>query len=214
MLVERFTVTSKQCDGIKSQLNKIKRLVSQEGGSPIHPGIVASALENIIEGKFTLYKKENTILKLLSKGESIIIDACDGTETLANAKEVFLFGIDPDFKNWHTNNPDIATEETEVNVHELVKDSTFLQIFGSLELDLYKLCLTQAQIKSFCKKHPQLLRQHGYATIFLFRASDQFFVASVSVIADDMRVGIHRFGDGSWWSAEYSHRVIALKLNS
>jgi hypothetical protein len=157
---------------------------------------------------------EIQILKLLSKGKSIIIDACDGTETLATAQEIFMSGIDSDFKNWGTNKPGIATTETAVEVHEMVKDTTFAQMFGSLGTDLDRLCLTQHQIKTFCKKHPNWLRADGYATFFLFKVDNQFFVAYVRVDSDGLRVNVDRFEDAYVWHAESAPRVVVPQLVS
>lgn len=103
---------------------EIQRQIRLKGGSPIDPELITLALQDIIEGKFNkTSKKENPIFKLLSKGESVIIDACDGTETLANANETFKLGIDNDFKNWGLNKSGVATEETAVAVHEMVQDA-------------------------------------------------------------------------------------------
>jgi len=153
-------------------------------------------------------------LKLLSGAETLMLDALDGKETLATAKEVFPSGIDGDFKNWGTNKAGIATKEQAVDVHELVKDSTFAQMFGSLGTDLDKLCLTQAQIKNFCKKHPNWLRKDGYATFFLFKVEDQFFVAYVDVDSDGLDVYVDRFGDDGVWNAGRSRRVVVPQLTA
>ncbi len=153
-------------------------------------------------------------LKLLSGAETLMLDALDGKETLATAKEVFPSGIDGDFKNWGTNKAGIATKETSVDVHELVKDGTFAQMFGSLGTDLDKLCLTQAQIKNFCKKHPNWLRKDGYATFFLFKVEDQFFVADVRVNSDGLYVYVLRFEDAYVWIAERSHRMVVPQLTA
>ena len=114
-----------------------------------------------------------------SGAETLMLDALDGKETLVNATKVFSSGIDGNFKEWNTDKPGIATKEQTVDVHELVKDATFAQMFGSLGTDLDKLCLTQAQIINFCKKYPKWLHQDGYAIFFLFKVEDQFFVACV-----------------------------------
>ena len=147
-------------------------------------------------------------LKLLSGAETLTLDALDGKEILATAKEVFPSAIDDDFKKWGTNKPGIATKEQAVDVHELVKDATFAQMFGSLGTGLNKLCLTQHKIKNFCKKHPQWLRQDGYATFFLFKVENQFFVASVRVGPDGLRVYVHRFGSGRVWGAGRRFRMV------
>ena len=147
-------------------------------------------------------------LKLLSGAETLMLDSLDGKETLATAKEIFLSGIDSDFKNWGTNKPCIATKEQAVDIHELVKDGTFAQMFGSIGTDLDKLCLTQSQIKNFCKKHSNWLRADGNATFFLFKVEDQFFVAAVGVYSDGLRVDLVRFGDGNVWGAKYLLRLV------
>ncbi len=209
----KFNVTGDQHFGITGQVLEIQRQIRLKGGSPIDPELVALALQDIIEGKFNRRKKENAILKL-SKGDPIIVDACDGTETLAQAKETFKSGIDGDFKKWGTNKPSISTEDTAVQVHEMVKDATFAQMFGSLGTDLDKLCLTQSQIKNFCKKHPQWLRQNGYATFFLFKVEDQFFIACVFVNSDGLGVNVRRFEDGCVWDAESQRRVVVPQLTA
>ncbi len=153
-------------------------------------------------------------LKLLSGAETIMLDALDGKETLADAKEVFPSGVDDDFKKWVTNKAGIATKEQTVDVHELVKDGTFAQMFGSLGTDLDKLCLTQAQIKNFCKKHPNWLRKDGWATFFLFKVEDQFFVAYVLVYSDGLSVSVRSLEYDNVWRAAISHRVVTPQLVS
>lgn len=159
--------------------------------------------------KLTSDKKENLILKLLSKGESIIIDACDGTQILGTDKKTFKSGIYNHFKDWGINKPGIATKEQAVDVHELVKDGTFAQMFGSLGTDLGKLCLTQHQIKTFCEVHKEgWLRKGGYVTYFLLRVDEQFFVVGVyerSVVLDAY---VRGFGLGGVWFAGNGYRVV------
>ncbi len=205
----KFNVTGEQHFGLTGQMLEIQRQIRLKSGSPIDPELVALALQDIVEGRFThISKKENSITRLLSKGESIIIDACEGKENLADAKDVFKSGIDSDFKNWNTNKPSKNTEETAVQVHEIVKDSTFVQMFGSLGTDLDKLCLTQSQIKNFCKKHSNWLRTDGYATFFLFKVDDLFFFASVDVYSDGLYVSVVRFGFDDVWDADRARRIV------
>lgn len=209
----KFTVTGDQHFGITGQMLEIQRQIRLKGGSPIDPELIALALQDIIEGKFKKAGKyENPILKLLSKGESVIIDACDGIETLANANETFKSGIDNDFKNWGLNKSGDATEETAVAVHEMVQDATFTKMFTSFGSDLDKLCLTQHQIKAFCKKHANWLRTNGYAIFFLFKVEDQFFVAHVHVDSDGLLVSVSRFESDDVWGAECAHRVVVPQL--
>lgn len=154
------------------------------------------------------------ILKLISEAHEIIIETCDGSQTIATAKETFKSGIDREFKNWGTNKAGASTEKTPVQVHEMVKNATFARMFGSLGTDLDKLCLTQHQIKTFCEVHKEWLRKDGYATFFLFKVEDQFFVANVGVDSGGLYVSVQRFEDGNVWVAEYSHRMVVPRLTA
>ncbi|MBU4142712.1 hypothetical protein KJ590_01785 [Patescibacteria group bacterium] len=153
-----------------------------------------------------------TILRLISGGKSLVLDSVDGTETLADAKDMFAY-IDSDFKNYGADEPGQPTAETPVGVHEMIKDAAFSQMFGSLSSDVRKLCLTQHQIKNFVKKHRKWLRTEGYATFFLFESKGQFFVAGVRFHAvGSLHVLVYRFGLAHVWRAEHRHRVVVPKL--
>jgi len=200
---------------LQLKFNELFRQINQDNGYPFNFENLMIHLQNGTEGRFD----GNPILQLLSKGESIIIDACDGTETLANAKNVFKSGIDSDFKNWKLDNAGKITAETAMAVHKIVKDATFAQMFGSFGTDLEKLCLTQHQIKVFCKKHPNWLRTEGYATFFLFKKDDNkpatldnLFVAYVDVTSDGLCVDVYEFSYGNVWHAKFAHRVVVPQL--
>jgi len=212
----KFTVSGELHFGIDGQMLEIKRQLRLKGGSPIDPELVQLALQEVVEGRFHGIKEKESvpILKLLSNGQTLILEALDGTATLAQAKETFKSGIDPDFKNWGTDKPGKATEETAVRVHGMVQNATFAQMFGSLGSDLDKLCLTQHQIKAFCAKHPDWLRQDGYATFFLFKVEDQFFVADVYVYSDGLYVFVRRLARGLVWNAGYARRVVVPQLTA
>lgn len=173
---------------------------------------------SIFSYKSAKEEKDTKILKLLSRSEKVMLDACDGKETIANSKEVFPLGIDSEFTNWGIKKPGIATKEIEVHVHEMEQNATFVQMFGFIRADLDKLCLTQSQIKNFCKKHFNWLRKEGYATFFLFKVEDQFFVADVrvpsDVLSDGLSVHVFRFGHDHLWHAERKHRVVVSKIDN
>lgn len=207
----KFTVTGEQHFGIDGQMLEIKRQLRLKSGSPIDPELVALALQDIVEGKFGK-KKANSILRLLSKGESLLIDAVNGKETLAQAKDVFLSSIDSDLKKLGTDQPGAATEETPVQVYEMAQDATFAQMFGSLGADLDKLCLTQHQIKNFCKELPNWLRSDGHATFFLFKVEDQYFVADVYVYGAGLSVRVYDFEFDYVRLALNLHRVVVPQL--
>jgi hypothetical protein len=216
-MAKKYIVDGDTYRSIDRKVREIFRQLDLKTGTPLDPEQVDLALQDIVEGKFN--KKgsatnESTILRLISGGKSIMIDACDGSETITNAKDTFKSGIDSDFKNLGTDKPGQATEETAVKVHEMVKDATFAQIFGSLGTDLDKLCLTQHQIKKFCKKHANWLRTDGYGAFFLFKVEDQYFVAHVLVGAVGLNVRVYRLGRGIVWFAESLLRVVVPQLIS
>lgn len=140
--------------------------------------------------------------------EKIILDACDGNETIADAKKVFTAGIDNDFNNFKANETGAATEQTEVKTFDLVKNATISQIFCSFNTDLNKLCLTHKQIINFCKKFKQYFSKTG-ATLFLFKAYGLFFVAYVRVdVNGSLRICVDRFDYHHVWNADHFDRVV------
>ncbi|MCK9379129.1 MAG: hypothetical protein M0P97_03210, partial [Candidatus Moranbacteria bacterium] len=149
-------------------MENIYRLATPEGSATLE-----KIAQMIVRG---VEKVQNEFLRLIFAGENLTLDECDGSEVLADASDVFA-SIDLDFKNWNADEQGMATGETPIAVHELVKDANFSQIFGSLSPDVSRLCLTQAQIKNFVKKYRDWIRKDGYATLFLFKSNNQFFVA-------------------------------------
>jgi hypothetical protein len=158
--------------------------------------------------------KEESILKLISTGENLKLDACDGKKTIYDSKDVFGWK-DEDFKNWKVNTSGSATPETSIDVYEMVKDATFAQMFGSVGTDLNKLCLTQSQILNFIAKHRNWLRTEGYGTFFLFKSGDNFFVARVYFdAAGSLRVRVGRLGYDCVWDAEHRRRLVLPQLTA
>lgn len=170
----------------------------------------------------TLIEGENTVeqcLKCISDGTNLVIPACDGSETLADASDVFKSGIDPDFKNWGLSKPSKPTGITPVNVHEMAKDADFKTMFTHLEANLEKLCFTEHQIKVFCKELPDWLRADGYGTFFLTKKDwkkpatiGNLFVARVRVYPGGLHVSAPRFEDDDLWIAGYRLRLVVPQL--
>ncbi|MCX6763789.1 MAG: hypothetical protein NTZ97_03620 [Candidatus Moranbacteria bacterium] len=191
-------------------MENIYRLATPDGSKTLE-----KIARIIVEG---VKKTENKFLKLISGSETIIIDECDGTETLADAKDVFAY-IDSDFKNWGLDKKASATGKTPVQVFEMSEDATFRQMFNSFSTERKKLCLKQSQIKKFVKKHSKWLRTDGYATFFLFKkdetkdADDNFFVAYVHFYSGDkLEVNVNRFENDIVWSAEVRRRLVVPQL--
>ncbi len=160
-----------------------------------------------------LAKNINDYVKLISESETITLKPTDGKETLAEAGDLFTGWLDPNFLKWGTYVSGSATKEMNVTVHEMIKDGTFAQIFGGMADDLNTLCLSQAQIIQFVKKHKKWLHTDSHATFFLFKVGDEFFVARVRF--DDHRkltVTLYRLSFSSLWNAKYCLRVVTPQL--
>lgn len=182
-------------------------------GKPTNEGraFVRACAEKIVE---MVNGTKNEFLKLISGGESLVIDECDGSEIIADASDMFAW-IDGDFKNYGTDQKGSATGKTPVRVHEMTKDAIFSQMFGSLSADMRKLCLTQAQIISFIRNYRNWLRPDGYATFFLLELNNQFFVVLVNVFVRSggkLHVSVHRLEHSNVWRAERRPRVVVPQL--
>lgn len=152
------------------------------------------------------------ITNLISANKKIVIDATNGTETLASANDVFTY-ISPDFRNWGCDKVEQATSEVVVEVYEQIEDATYPVIFGSIDQNFDLLALTTPQIKNFVVNHAEdfLLDAEWTCFRFLFKVVDEFFVADVRILRDGTRdVRVTRFLDGSVRHAEYHHRIVVL----
>jgi hypothetical protein len=127
-------------------------------------------------------------LRLLSGNELLVLGPTDGQETLAQATSVFRY-IDRNFEHWNCNTVGLPTKETAVQVYEMVRDSTFQEMFGGFGIPIDSLALTQAQIKQFAKLYPNWLKKGGNGTFFLFKVENQFFVSAVYFFSDG-RIGV------------------------
>lgn len=151
---------------------------------------------------------KNDNLKLIKQG--LKIEALDGKRYIYGKKDVFNNYIDSDFKNWKLDKKSNPTQETKVDVYELIKNATFKEMFvGNLD----KLCLTQDQIIEFCDKHPDWLNQEEGYTFFLFKVNKEYFVARVDVDSDGLIVHVDRFERDYLWLDEYCHRLVVPQLD-
>ena len=174
---------------------------------------VVAEITRIVKEKFAeIAENIAGIVKLISGAETLELDSTDGKETMAKAGDLFTGYLDSDFKSYGTDVKSGPTEKANVQVHEMIKDGTFAQIFGGLSDDLDALCLSQAQIIQFVKKHRKWLRSDGYATFFLFKVNGEFFVAHVDVYGGGLGARVHGFSYDFVWGAGYRHRVVVPQL--
>jgi hypothetical protein len=158
---------------------------------------------------------ETTHLRFL---QSATVAPTVGTTTLAQASDLFTGHLDSDFKKWGTDVAGTDTEQTSAEIYEMKEDGAYAQLFGSLvgasgsceevALACRPLCWQQGQIKEFARTHRNLLRQDGYATLFLFEVNGEVFVADVRVDGGQLKAFVLRFGYAYVWSAAYRHRLV------
>lgn len=140
--------------------------------------------------------------------QNIPLASCSN-ETIARADGVFTGWIDLYFTDWNLDVKSPKTDATELAVLEMDKSGTFKELFVSISSDLDSMCLTQAQIVEFVRSHKAHLRTDGYATFFLFKVGNEFFVARV-FLGSGSRPGAHvyHFSDDHVWNAEYRRRFV------
>ena len=201
-IISDLTVFVKKHGGT---MENIYRLATPEGNEALEE------IARIIVDGSRKREMQTPFLKLISANETLILDECDGTETLAMAKNTFKW-IDPDLKNWDTDKKGPATGKTPIQVFEITKDATSAEMFDSLSSDKKKLCLTQHQIKNFVRKHRNWLRTDGYATSFLFEENNDFFVARVFVFPGGLFVYVLRFEYSPVWNAVFRPRFVVPQL--
>jgi hypothetical protein len=150
----------------------------------------------------------NERLRLLSGNEPLVLDPTGGQETLGQAVDIFGY-IDRNFDRWNCNVFEPPTQETPVQVYEMVRNSTFQEMFGGFGLPVESLALTQAQIKQFAKQYGDWLKKGGNGTFFLFKAGKEFFVAALYFFSDD-RLGVRVRGLTleRTFRAQKCHRVV------
>lgn len=194
--------------------NRIPELIRRAKAGNLDPSALNLTLQKVIEGELIGVLPAQTkpaILQLISGGKNIVIRATSGQRTIAQANDVFTWYFDPNFKNWGLDVPGEAKPETPVEVHEMVKGGDFKTIFGSLGRELDTLSLTQEQIVAFVEdpKNKDWLRTDGYATFFLLKVGNEFFVVYVGLDGDGgPGAGINRFSDAHVWSGVRRHRIV------
>lgn len=156
--------------------------------------------------------EDSPILRIVPGAESLDLPATDGTETLAQATDVFSL-VDRYFTRWGTDVPSEATEATRVSVYEMARDASFSQMFASFGKDLKVLFLTQHQIKKIVQTHQQHLRADGCNTFFPFKVGAELFVASVRLALDgEPEERVFRFMEDHAWLGRDCHRVVVPRL--
>lgn len=159
-------------------------------------------------------KDEVKILELISKGWGLMIEALNGRAYISHTKKTFVLPVDEDFINLGLNKRGPATPETLLEVREIVADSSFFEVFSSLDPNLDKAVMTQAQIIRFCKKHPDWLRNGGLSTLFLTKSEEKYYVVNVCRCDNYLFAYVHSLIMNNTCQSKYRYRVVSPKLIS
>ena len=171
------------------------------------PSVIYECIENLFLG---VVVKNPAILKLISAGEKIMVEASNGKAIVIKAERTFKSYIEPKFTSFKLNEKSMATPETLLNVYEMVNPGTFAKMFTELNSDLDKLVMTQAQVICFCEKYSIWLSLKEHPTFFLIEANGEYFVACVYVYQTGLRVYVLNYEyDHCWFcSDDYHFRAI------
>lgn len=156
----------------------------------------------------------DNLLKLVS---TVVLSATDGKEMLVSASDVFDKIEVSGEQIWQFQVPAQSTGETRVTVHKMMRNGHFPKIFqdlGGNDRDrLWQLCLTQSQIKAFCRDRSNWLCANGSGNFFLFRTISQLFVACVRKRASGkLDLEFHDFASAQIWEGDDHHRVVVPQL--
>lgn len=150
-------------------------------------------------------EKEKTVLRKLFPDETIVLEATDGTKTIASSKAIFKKWLDPHFTDMNV--LQAPTGETALEIYEMTEDADFRKMFKSLSNDLSRLYLTQHQIADYCLIHKDRL-DSDWATFFLFKEEGEEFVAFVSSFLDGVRIHLLRLDFRFVWFGSGRHRLV------
>lgn len=165
----------------------------------------------------------SSILHLISGGHSLKLKASDGGRLICQAKDVFKGHIDPNFIKLGINKLGIATPEILVDVHEIVNDGTFMDIFQALPGSWDQKWISQDKVIDFCKSFPHWLGQGISFTFFLIKKdenktinkekpADNLAVVRVFVYSDDLYVIVFCLEDDRRWDGGHHYRGISPQL--
>lgn len=157
---------------------------------------------------------DKNYLKPVYISQKIIIGATDGKETLAEAKDVFS-DIDGSFLGLEINVPGEPTAEVGAQSYIVKKDGKFKDFFKDFEENMDYFCLTQSQIKEFCRKHPDKISNKGL-TLFLSKIKGNYYLVYVKKFHIGkkwvLRTGALPFQSGYIWHSKYCHNIVVPQL--
>ena len=205
MQINKFAISSSQHERFIEQLSTIKKKIDSglNGELFVDPDLISKALDDIILGQYH-HRVENKILRLISgPSHNLVINPVDGSKIIANAQDIFADSITGFSKS---DLPGEFTQETLINVYQMAREATAIEMFKSLSFDFNCLCMTQHQIINYCIKYPEWIHPKqwagiiGVATLFLCKDKEHYFVAHIAT------------GTNGLWAWKYPFRRDEDKL--
>lgn len=176
-----------------------------------------SALKKLVNSSeedlraFLEMKPVSKYLKHVHTDKVFEIDPCDGTRTIANAKDIFKEGIFLNDNFLSSKSP--KTESVKVNFYQPIKNTDYRTMFSSFCRDANKpkeIVFTQNQVLDFCEKYllnyPYLIK--GSSVSMPFKDNDEYFVAFVRVFSGLLFLHVYDFKFDFLWSGDSRHKVV------
>ena len=190
---------------------KVVGAIADEDGTPAEANTFAETSEvvrgllAVLRGEAEIVRKVQTFLRLIAK--DLNLKAADGKRLIKDAEKLFTAGIGSNFVNWGLNKVQAATKAIVTEVHQLVKNGTYEQMFKSLGRSLDELVMTQSQILDWVETHRSQLSKNW--TFFLLKEGDEYFVVDVHAYSDGrLSAYVYRFSNVNVWDAETGHRLV------
>lgn len=169
------------------------------------------------------------IVRPFPGSRKIAIGALDGQTVITEARNTFKSLVDCDFSEFGLEAKSEPTKETNILIYQVTVESTFIQIFTSINENLDKIVLTMSQIIDFCHENPGLITRERYGLFFLtskkrkrnflkkildfllFHGADkQYFVVRAYPGTEGLGVTVYRllFKDGAIWPLDKNLLVV------
>jgi hypothetical protein len=171
-----------------------------------------------------LSTQTKNILRLVYGDYPIILPISDGSRLICQAADIFKACITTRFVAWGLNKPGVRVPEIIVQVHEVVDDAKFVDIFEALPGTWNQKFLSQNQVVDFCEILPECLRQIGYSTFFLIKRNeselidenkpaDNLFVVHVIVVSNGLFVHATHLENYNVRNGKYRYHVVSPRLS-
>lgn len=168
-------------------------------------------------------RRPKGVLRLISSDYCLKLKASDGNRLIHQSKDVFKAYIGPNFIKWELYKPGVSSPEMSIHVHEVIKDSNFMDIFQSLPGSWEQKWLPQDKVIDFCLNFACWLIQKGRSNFFLIKRNENqpievktptanLAVLRVDLSDEGLGIDVFRLEDPSDWLGEYRHRVISPEL--